>query len=174
MTLTYGKALALGVALLLGAGHTAWSQQGGAPASPPPDKKAAPVPESDQNSITLDVVGHLFSEDQSNLKDYWPALEKRTKDTWLGVMPAVAQPPQSMGGTVRILCVVHTDGSITDMTLEQRSGKAALDRAAWAAIRRSAPYDAFPSGISTDKVRVRFTFLYNGGTPAVPKVNGVN
>ncbi len=130
-------------------------------------------PQPAQNSITVDVVGQLFSEDQTNLNDYWPALEKRTKDTWLSLMPEQAQPPQSLPGTVRILCVVHTDGSVTNMVLEQRSGKAALDRAAWAAITRSVPYDAFPSGISTDKVKVRFTFLYNGGTVVTPMVDGV-
>jgi TonB family protein len=141
----------------------AWSQQDAAPAKAP----AAQTPAPDQNSITVDMVGQLFSEDQNNLSDYWPALEKRTKDTWEGLMPAMAQPPQSTPGTVRIICVVHTDGTVSNMTLEQRSGKTPLDRAAWAAITRSAPYDAFPSGISTDKVRVRFTFLYNGGAPVL-------
>ena len=162
------KALVLGITGLLGAAPAGWSQQQNAPA----DKPAAKAPESDANSITVDVVGQLFSEDQSNLQDYWPALEKRTKDTWLALMPAQAQPPQSVGGTVRILCVVHTDGSVSNMALEQRSGKVALDRAAWAAITRSAPYDPFPSGISTDKVKVRFTFSYNGGG-AAPVVKGI-
>ncbi|HEY1809663.1 MAG TPA: energy transducer TonB, partial [Acidobacteriaceae bacterium] len=126
-----------------------------------------------ENSITVDVVGRLFSEDQTNLNDYWPALEKKTKDAWLSLMPAEAQPPQSAPGTVRILCVVHTDGSVTGMAMEQKSGKAPLDRAAWAAIRGSAPYDPFPSGISTDRVKVRFTFLYNGGNAVTPMVDGV-
>ncbi len=169
MKLIVARALALGTIMLTGAAHLGWSQQN----PPAPQTAAPPAAEPDQNSMTLAVVGRLFSEDQANLKDYWPALEKRTKDTWQGIMPAVAQPPQSVGGTVRIVCVVHTDGSVTDMTLEQRSGKAALDRAALAAIRQSAPFDAFPSGISTDKVRVRFTFLYNGGTTVAPPVDGV-
>lgn len=169
MKLTYARALALGTLLLMGGSYLGWSQQ-----NPPPPKTAVPpAAEPDQNSMTVNVVGRLFSEDQANLKDYWPAIERRTKDAWQRVMPALAQPPQSVGGTVRILCVVHTDGSVTNMTLEQRSGKVALDRAAVAAIRQSAPFDAFPSGISTDKVRVRFTFLYNGGTVVAPSIDGV-
>ncbi|HZZ40559.1 MAG TPA: energy transducer TonB [Acidobacteriaceae bacterium] len=172
MKLTHGKAVVLGTAMMLSAVQVGWTQQQAAPA----DKagaQAAQAPESDPNSITVDVVGRLFSEDQSNLQGYWPALEKRTQDTWQGLMPAQTQPPQSVPGTVRILCVVHTDGSVSNMQLEQRSGKTPLDRAAWAAITRSAPYDAFPSGISTDRVKVRFTFLYNGGSAVTPLVKGV-
>jgi TonB family protein len=169
MKLAYGTALALGMAMTLGL-QAGWAQQPKAPA----DKGAeVQAPESAPSSITVDVVGKLFSEDQANLKDYWSALEKRTNDTWQTVMPAEAQPPESEPGTVRILCVVHTDGRVTNIVLEQRSGKVLLDRAAVAAIQRSAPYDAFPYGISTDRVKVRFTFLYNGGTVVTPLVKGV-
>ncbi|MFZ0630197.1 MAG: TonB family protein [Acidobacteriaceae bacterium] len=163
MRMTYGKALLLGAAIVLAATPAGWSQQ-----NAPVAKPAAQAPKSDPASLTVDVVGRLFSEDRSNLRDYWPALEQRTKDSWLAAMPDEAQPPQSTAGTVRIFCVVHTDGSVSGMTLEQKSGKAALDRAAWAAITGSAPYDPFPSGISTDHVKVRFTFVYNGGTQATP------
>lgn len=172
MKLAHGKTLALSMAIILGGAPLAWSQQS-LPASTPSSAKPAPAPEADPNSLTVDVVGHLFSEDQSNLKDYWQALEQRTKETWTGLMPPLALPPQSTPGTVRIVCVVHTDGRISAMTIEERSGKAALDRAALAAIRQSAPYDAFPSGISTDQVKVRFTFSYNGGAVDVPVVDGV-
>lgn len=152
----------------LGAAQAGWSQRQITPGNPP----AAQAPKPDQNSITVDVVEKLFSEDQSNLQAYWPAMEQRAKETWLSLMPAIAQPPQSAAGTVSILCVVHTDGSVSNMTLDQKSGKPALDRAAWAAITRSAPFDAFPSGISIDRVRVRFTFSYNGGIPVGPPVKG--
>jgi TonB family protein len=169
MKLAYGKALVMGAAMVLAAAPLGWSQQNAPAASPP----AAQAPESPPSSLAVDVVGKLFSEDQSNLQAYFPALEKRTQDNWLGAMPAEAQPPISAAATVKILCVVHTDGSVTNMVLEQRSGKAPLDRAALAAIRRSAPFDAFPSGISTDRVKLRFTFLYNGGTVVTPMVDGV-
>lgn len=173
MKLAHGTALVLGTAMALGAVQTGWSQQQAAPADKAGAQVAPQAPASEPNSITVDVVGHLFSEDQTNLQGYWSALEKRTQDTWQGLIPGEAQPPQSMPGTVRILCIVHTDGSVSNMQLEQRSGKTPLDRAAWAAITRSAPFDAFPSGISTDKVKVRFTFLYNGGSTVIPLVKGV-
>jgi TonB family protein len=112
--------------------------------------------------------------DRENLASYRAAVESRTKEQWLKVLPAQARPPQSTPGEVKIICWVHTDGRVTNMTLEQASGKVALDRAAWAAITGSAPYDAFPYGIAVDQVRMRFTFMYNGGpaseqTPAKPR-----
>ncbi|HEX3663023.1 MAG TPA: energy transducer TonB [Acidobacteriaceae bacterium] len=168
MKLAYGTTLVLAMAMALGV-PPGRAQQQAAPA----DQTAAQAPEADQNSLTVEVAGHLFSDDRANLKDYWATLEQRTKDSWLAMMPAEAQPPQSLPGTVRILAVVHTDGSVSNLMLEQRSGKEPLDRAAWAAITRSAPYDAFPSGISTVKVKVRFTFSYNGGTVVTPMVDGV-
>jgi len=164
----WDKAFVLAIVGLVGATQPGWSQQ-----NTPANKPAAQAPESEPNTLTVDVAGHLFSEDRANLQDYWTALEQRTKDAWLGALPEIAQPPQSVAGTVKILCTVHTDGSISGMELEQKSGKTALDRAAWAAITSSAPFDAFPSGISTDRVRVRFTFSYNGGNAVVPLVKGV-
>lgn len=169
MKVTYGIALALGAAVALGAAQPVWSQEDTTPGKDASAQEAVPA----QNSITVEVAGHLFSEDQKNLQDYWPTVEKRTKDTWLSVMPTEAQPPKSEPGTVRIECVVHTDGRVTNIVLEQRSGRAALDRAASAAITRSAPFGPFPYGISTDHVKVRFTFLYNGGAEATPMVDGV-
>lgn len=164
MRLQWCSALVLGTAAMLGAGQLAHAQRQIAPGGPP----AAQAPEADPNNVTVDALGKLFSEDRANLTDYWPAMEKRTKETWLSLLPAEAQPPRSVGGTVRILCVVHTDGTISGMSFDQRSGKPALDRAAWAAVLRSAPYDAFPYGISTDRVKVGFTFTYNGGTTITP------
>ena len=168
MKLLLGKVLVLAVAAAPGAAQAGWAQKAAAGDKPP-----AQAQESRPNTLTVDVAGKLFSEDQSNLQSYWPAVEQRTQDTWLAALPAIALPPQSAAGTVTVLCVVHTDGSVSNMALEQKSGKAALDRAALAAITRSAPYDAFPSGISTDRVRVRFRFSYNGGTPPALEVDGV-
>lgn len=163
----WSKVWVVAVVAVLGAAQAGWSQQ-----TPPANKPAAQAPEADANTLTVEVAGKLFSEDQSNLQDYWAALQQKTRDAWQAAMPAIAQPPQSAAGTVKILCVVHTDGSVSGITVEQKSGKPALDRAAWSALSRSAPFDAFPSGISTDKVRLRFTFSYNGGTAVVPLARG--
>jgi TonB family protein len=136
---------------------------GGQTQAPAADKKA-PAPEP--NTVSVDLAGTVPPEDRKNLKDYWPALESRTKQQWLAVLPAEARPPVSRPGTVVIEGVVHTDGRVTGMALKQPSGRPALDRAAWAAITRSMPYEAFPYGIAVDEVKVRFTFVYNQGNVA--------
>jgi TonB family protein len=121
---------------------------------------------ADQETLAVEVVSNLLTVDRSNLKAYWTGVEARTRSRWVQALPALAKPPQSTPGMVKIDCWVHTDGRVTGMMLEQPSGKVALDRAAWAAITGSAPYGAYPYGISVEQVKVRFTFVYNGGAPA--------
>lgn len=157
-------AVLLGLAVLMAGGPAGWSQQAAPAAGPPKAQEAAP--EENPNTVKVEPVGHLFSEDESNLKDYWPAVASRTQETWVAVMPAMAKPPRSAGGQVKIEAVLHTDGRVTNLRFEDRSGQGPLDRAAWTAIVRSVPYDAFPSGISADQATVRFTFIYNGGGAA--------
>jgi len=133
--------------------------------NPPAPAKGAPSAgaAADEETITVEIVTSLSPVDRSNLKGYWTGVESRTHSRWIQVLPALAKPPQSTPGLVKIDCWVHTDGRVTGMTLEQASGKVALDRAAWAAITGSAPYDAYPYGIGVEQVKVRFTFVYNGG-----------
>ena len=151
-------ALAL-VAIAIGA-PLAGAQNPSAPAKAGPSASAP----AEQETLTVEVVKSLTPVDRSNLKAYWTGVENRTHSRWIQVLPALAMPPQSTPGLVKIDCWVHTDGRVTGMTLEHPSGKAPLDRAAWAAITGSAPYDAYPYGISVEQVKVRFTFVYNGGS----------
>ncbi len=141
--------------------------------SAPPAKKASAADSSSSvQTVTVDFANSIPPEDRQNLRPYKTALETRTKQQWLHALPAIAKPPASTPGLVKISAWVHTDGRVTGMTLEQPSGKAALDRAAWAAITGSSPYEAFPYGIAVDQVKMRFTFVYNGvpntanGSPA--------
>jgi TonB family protein len=136
------------------------AKPGGQTQTPATDKKT-PAPEA--NTVSVALAGSVPLEDRKNLKDYWAALENRTKQQWLVVLPVEARPPVSRPGTVVIEAMVHTDGRVTNMALKEPSGRPPLDRAAWAAITRSAPYQAFPYGIAVDEAKVRFTFVYNQG-----------
>jgi TonB family protein len=152
-----------GLALLLTMGAAAWGQSSApAAAAGSPQDNAAP------ETVRVQLVNRIPTVDRGNLKDYWTAVQSQTKDRWMQGLPALARPPASTAGEVKIEAWLHTDGRVTGMVLEQGSGKVALDRAAWAAITGSAPYDAFPYGISVNQVRVRFTFLYNGGSEDNP------
>ena len=124
-------------------------------------KQAASTP----NTMSVELAGQVPPEDRSNLKDYWARLQSRTNERWQQIIPAQAKPPLSTAGQVKIVCRVHTDGRVTNMALEQPSRNTALDRAAWAAITGSSPFEAFPYGIAVEQVKVRFTFTYNGGAP---------
>lgn len=146
--------LAIVVAVLM-IGPGGWAQS----ASSPQGNAAAPEPDT----VHVQLVNRIPQVDRGNLQDYWPVVASRAKDQWLQSLPAIAKPPESASGEVKILAWLHTDGRVTGMALEQRSGRAVLDRAAWAAITAAAPFDAFPYGISVDQVRVRFTFDYNQG-----------
>jgi len=146
------------LALTLAAG--AAGQNAGSPAKGAPGPNAAP----DAGSLTVEFANQIPPVDRQNLQSYRAGVESRTKGEWLRRLPAIAKPPQSPQGAVGITCWVHTDGRVTGMMLEQPSGKVVLDRAAWAAIVSSSPYDAFPYGIAVDQVKMRFTFTYNGGT----------
>jgi TonB family protein len=138
----------------------------------PEEPQGAARAPSDPETLTVEVVNRIPPVDRDNLKGYWPTVEDRTKAQWMHALPTLAKPPQSVGGEVMITCWIHTDGRVTNLATEQASGKTALDRAARAAITGSAPYDAFPYGIAVDQVRVRFTFVYNGGvTSAIPDVH---
>lgn len=124
---------------------------------------------ADPETLTVEFLSRLSADDLENLKDYRTAVVSRTKDRWMQALPAQAKAPQSVPGEVKIDCWVHTDGRVTGLLTEESSGKAPLDRAAWAAITGSAPYDAFPYGIAADQAKVRFTFVYNGGAASDDK-----
>lgn len=150
-----------GVVLVLGLVAMAVVAQGGGAQNAPAKGAPNASPSPDPATVAVEFVSQLTAVDRGNLKDYRAALETRTKERWN--LPASAKPPESTPGEVKIVCVVHTDGRVTNMTLEGPSGKVALDRAAWAAITGSSPFDAFPYGVGVEQVKVRFTFEYNGG-----------
>lgn len=155
------RAVGLTVMLLV----ASWTLAGSAQKSQAPAKPAeAADPTANAETLSVSFANSVPSEDRKNLEGYKATLAGKTKQRWLQ-----AKPPSSMSAAVRITCWVHTDGRVTGMTLESRSGNAALDRAAMAAITGSAPYDAFPYGIAVDQVRMRFTFSYNGAEPTVSK-----
>jgi TonB family protein len=138
-------------------------------ASPAPSTAQQPA---DPAVLSVEVANKIPPVDKSNLQSYWNDVQNQVHGLWLQVIPTAARPPESTPGTVKILAWVHTDGRVTGMTLEQPSGKVALDRAAWAAITGSVPLESFPYGISVQQVKARFTFTYNGGSaPPAPVDN---
>lgn len=125
------------------------------------------------------IQGPVTSADFQVLKgSYLPNLLLRTEVSWSQLLPDDARPRHNKRGrvakgTVTVQFVIHTDGTVTNIEPIQRSGDAAMDFAAWAAVRNAAPYPKLPAGYSQNKLTLRFMFLYNeklsGDAPAKDK-----
>jgi TonB family protein len=158
--------------LLVAAGVGIRAQDKGAAAAVSAAKAPAPEP----NKVSVQILSKLWPADRDGLSSYLPVVKQQTKDQWMTVMPAEANPPMLAAGTVQIDCWLHTDGRVTNVVLTQPSGNKALDRAALSAIlgrgAEAVPYDSFPYGLSVDRVKVRFAFTYNNGAGAVAPAPG--
>jgi TonB family protein len=121
---------------------------------------------ADQNLVKVEIARPIPPEDRENLKGYWAEVRSKVGQRWQGEASASG----AGSDPVKIICWIHTDGSVTGLTVEHRSGSPAVDRAAMDAITGAAPYDAFPYGIAEEQVKVRFTFGSSAATGAPPKV----
>jgi TonB family protein len=161
-----GGFIVLGLAMVAGSLHAQAPSLPGKGTQTTPDQKKPDATASTPGSVAVEIANQIPPADRDNLKGYWPVVQNKTKQQLVRVMPAAAKPPLSTTGEVKIVAWLHTDGSLTGMTLEHPSGKVALDRAAWAAVAGSMPYDPFPYGIAVDQIKVRFTIGFNGASQA--------
>jgi TonB family protein len=83
------------------------------------------------------------------------------KHRWIYSMPESFYMGDT--GIVDICVQVRADGTFLnpDPKVERSSGKVALDDAAVAAIRASAPFPHFPSGFEGASIELRISFFYN-------------
>ena len=65
-------------------------------------------------------------------------------------------------GDLRLLVVIHKDGSLEDIRILKSSGYAVLDEAAIKIVRLAAPYSPFPSELAatTDKLEIIRTWQF--------------
>lgn len=90
-----------------------------------------------------------------------PAVVSKTEKSSRRLVPESARPPQSKQGKVAISLLLHSDGKISDLKLDEQSGDIALDHAAWGGLTGAAPFHTFPARMNTQEVRLCFHFLYN-------------
>jgi TonB family protein len=97
----------------------------------------------------------------ADFSGYTEALMATLKRRWIYSMPASFYTGDT--GIVDIRVQVRGDGTFVnpDPKVERSSGKVALDDAAVAAIRASAPFPHFPSGFEGATIELKISFFYN-------------
>jgi TonB family protein len=83
------------------------------------------------------------------------------KENWYRVIPESAEPPISKKGKVAIEFVILKNGTVAGMKLDGSSGDIPLDRAAWAGITGSNPFQPLPSEFPGQYLGLRIYFFYN-------------
>ncbi len=69
-------------------------------------------------------------------------------------------PRTTLKGTAIVHLSVNANGEITSRHIAKSSGSKVLDEAALAAVDRSAPFPAIPSGLNRDKIEVSVPFRF--------------
>lgn len=115
------------------------------------------------SSLTGRGGAEILSDTEGvDFTDYLKGWYEITQATWDALVPDEARKPILRKGVVVIRFEILPDGHLksNSMTLEGRSGDAALDRAAWGAVT-GASYPPLPSGFRGPYLELRATFLYN-------------
>jgi TonB family protein len=116
----------------------------------------------DAMALAVDVLTHLPESEMAIFtKRVLPGTLVRSKEAWLPLIPNEALPQKLEKGKVAIEVSLYPDGKIREMRLAASSGKVALDRAAWEALTGAQPFAALAPELSSEPIRLRFSFLYN-------------
>jgi TonB family protein len=96
-----------------------------------------------------------------NFDSYMRRLHDIVLKNWSAVLPESFYMGDK--GIVVITFYIDRNGAIhvTDPVLERTSGKEALDRAVFAAIRSSVPFEPLPSQFTGPNIQIRAAFFYN-------------
>lgn len=104
-----------------------------------------------------DILSDTQGVDFSSWLARWHYITQRT---WDPLIPDEVNPPILKSGVVAVRFKVLSNGQVTDMQLDGRSGDTGLDRAAWGAITGSS-YPPLPREFHGPYLELRAYFLYN-------------
>jgi TonB family protein len=77
------------------------------------------------------------------------------------MIPSGAYPPLLKQGKVSIDFFIGRAGKVDGVKVHESSGNAQLDHAAWESIKGSDPFPPLAMEFSSEKIGLRFHFLYN-------------
>jgi TonB family protein len=93
--------------------------------------------------------------------DFGPYLKRVLQDVKQNWYNAIPESAQMKKGKLSIEFAITKDGKVAGMKLVASSGDVPLDRAAWAGITASDPFQPLPSEFGGQYLALRFTFFYN-------------
>lgn len=96
--------------------------------------------------------------------DFGPYLTRvldRIRMNWYVLIPEAARAPLLKRGKVSIEFVILPNGNIAGLKLDEPSGDASLDRAAWGGITASNPFAPLPNEFHGPYLGLRIHFFYN-------------
>ena len=106
------------------------------------------------------------TEGREEFMEYFSHMEQDIRRNWEPLIPEEVRAPLLKKGVVGIRFTILPDGSVaTPMVLENRSGDAALDKAAWFAITSEGKFPPLPKEFTGPKLELRMGFFYNTPVP---------
>lgn len=116
------------------------------------------TPSKPSVGLSVQILTHIGSADYSA---YMKQLITTVKHNWTASLPEAVKAGEA--GVVIIRVQVRKDGTFLNDTpkVETSSGRDAVDSAAIAAIRASAPLPHLPDDFHGSNIELRMTFLYN-------------
>lgn len=109
----------------------------------------------------VDILSDTMGVDFSG---YLQRVIWEVKTHWYNGIPEIARPPIMKRGKLAIEFAILKDGKVAGLKLVSSSGDVALDRAAWAGITGSIPFQPLPSNFKGEYISLRFKFYYNPDT----------
>ena len=153
--------LLFGIVIWLICGAFLFSQNKSASTEQKPEPTGS---NSDKETGPIEVLSNTTGVD---FTAYLQAALKRIKPNWYDSVPESARFPTPKRGVVSVTFHILKDGSVTDIKVEESSGDASLDRAAWSGISASNPFPPLPVEFSGQYLGLRIHFYYNS-EPARP------
>lgn len=127
----------------------------------PPAASAEPPATSVELKPAHGCRGNLEVLSDTRGVDFGPYLQRVSQDVSGNWHRAIPESAQMERGRVTIEFAVTKDGNIADMRVVASSNSVVLDRAAWAGISTSKPFQPLPSDFTGPYLALRFRFYYN-------------
>jgi TonB family protein len=116
-----------------------------------------------QSDPSHSALGVEFLSDTRGV-DFGPYIKQvltMIKASWMRFIPEEARPPGSMKGETVIRFTINSDGKLSAMHLDGRSGQSKLDRAAWGAITSISQFPPLPEKFTGPNLELRPHFTVN-------------